>query len=586
MKKFQELEEKNGPFSAAFVMGGVPTVENDLTALFDLIKSEYTSKKSLLCFLLMLKFLIGKFPIYFVANKVKNGLLEDTLIEELAQRNVHFMRPFGVTKTPEGLRFAYISGIESHKESKNQDEIIINSEDLQYIEEQYMLSSERDEDEGLIDVLFTWSWPQEMKNSLYRHVPESHRLGPLIWNLKPRYIFTPTHDSVAHFERAPYENVDMKSGEFLHPTRFIALTSAEGVSSNTAVKKKWIYAMNLVPAKFVTPLTLAKRPDDCTTNPFLPVASKPKESSSSSASAPNYFFQVADDSAGKRKLETDPVAPAQLKRPPPGYVCKKCHSDAHYYRDCIYKDSTLQPDANSTYVCHICHEPGHHIRNCPKKHEQAMEQRSNHKSAPKTVAPESCWFCLSNPASRKHLVVDIGEEVYLALAKGPLTRDHLIIVPIEHISSTATEIAASLSSEVENYMKKVDSLHSDKKPIFFKMSANPTHHFHIQAVFIDAGKLENFLEFLEDFSIKLGYKFVPRDNSSELAYFEFSYVSASGEIVRLAHEFDPAAFFPAQYGRQVLASFLEIEGGSDWKNQLYTEDDEKSFVSDLKKIFK
>ena len=201
---------------------------------------------------------------------MKNGLLEDSLIEELAQRNVHFMRPFGVTKTPEGLRFAYVSGIENNAGNKRHtpDEVVINSEDLKYLEEQYMLSSERDEDEGLIDVLFTWSWPQEMKNSFYRGTPESHRLGPLIWNMKPRYIFAPTHDSVLHFERAPYENVDMKSGEFLHPTRFIALTSAEGISANLGVKKKWIYAMNLVPSKFITPLTLAKRPEDCTSNPF------------------------------------------------------------------------------------------------------------------------------------------------------------------------------------------------------------------------------------------------------------------------------------------------------------------------------
>lgn len=42
-KKFLDLNAKNGPFCAAFIMGGVPTIEKDLTALFDLIKTEYTS---------------------------------------------------------------------------------------------------------------------------------------------------------------------------------------------------------------------------------------------------------------------------------------------------------------------------------------------------------------------------------------------------------------------------------------------------------------------------------------------------------------------------------------------------------------
>jgi len=34
----------------------------------------------------------------------------------------------------------------------------------------------------------------------------------------------------------------------------------------------------------------------------------------------------------------------------------------------------------------------------------------------------------------------------------------------------------------------------------------------------------------------------------------------------------------------LLLLFLEIEGGADWKNQIYTEEDEKCFVSELKTI--
>ena len=482
------------------------------------------------------------------------------------------MRPFGVSKTPEGLRFAYISGTE-----RKDDEIQFRVEDLKYVEEQFMISSERDEDEGVLDVLFTWSWPREIKtNSSFRGVPESQRLGPLIWNLKPRYIFSPSHDSIQHFERAPYENVDTKTGEFLHPSRFIALAGAEGVSEiDGNIKKKWIYALNLVPGKFLTPLSLAKRPEDCTSNPFIPVLTKSEEIPV--VLAPNYFFQ--GELGSKRKFEAE--NPAQLKKPPTGYVCKKCHSSDHFYRDCIYKDSTLQPDTKSTYICHICHEPGHHIRNCPKKDEK-QEKQPLPKST-KTVAPETCWFCLSNPAARKYLIVEIGEEVYLTLAKGPLTPEHLILVPIEHVSSTLTDLGEALDEELKKLMLKVNCLNEGKQTIFFRMSCNPSHHLHMQAIAIESSKLSDFLEFLEDFSIKLGYNFKSTNKETIGAFFEFAYVSESGDIVRLVHEYDPSAFFPAQYGRQVLASFLEIEGGTDWKNQIYTEEDEKCFVSELKK---
>lgn len=478
------------------------------------------------------------------------------------------MRPFGVSKTPEGLRFAYISGTE-----RSGDEIQFGTEDAKYVEEQFMISSERDEDEGLLDVLFTWSWPKEIKSNW--RVPESQRLGPLVWNLKPRYIFSPSHDSIQHFERAPYENVDTKTGEFLHSSRFISLASAEGASGGS--KKKWIYALNLVPGKFVTPLSLAKKPDDCTLNPFLPVLTKSvEEMEIPPPLAPNYFFQ--GDLGSKRKFETE-NSTAQSKKPPAGYVCKKCHSMEHFYRDCIYKDSALQPETKSTYVCHICHEPGHYIRNCPKKD----EKREAKAKVAKTVAPETCWFCLSNPAARKHLIVEIGEEAYLTLAKGPLTPEHLILVPIEHVSSTLTSLNDALDEELKKLMRKVNNLQQGKQSIFFKMSCNPSHHLHLQAISIDSSKLKDFLEFLEDFSFKLGYNFKETGKETVGAYFEFSHVSESGDIVRLVHEYDPSAFFPAQYGRQVLANFLEIEGGADWKNQIYTENDEKQFVSDLKK---
>lgn len=502
------------------------------------------------------------------------------------------MRPFGVSKTPEGLRFAYIGGVEQPQ--SNEESIELRSEDLKYVEEQFMTSSERDEDEGLLDVLFTWSWPNELKHQNHLNVPESNKIGPLIWNTKPRYIFTPSHDSLNHFERAPYENVDTRSGEFLHASRFIALSNAENVSvDNSVKKKKWIYALNLVPGKFATPLSLTNRPDDCTGNPFLPISTKTiekSEDSSSNSAAPNYFFQGQDSGTSKRKFESDSTATAgQLKRPPTGYVCKKCHSSDHFFRDCIYKDSNLQPDSKSTYVCHICHEPGHLIRNCPKKsldhHQQTKDHQS--KSVAKSVDPETCWFCLSNPAARKHLIVDIGDEIYLALAKGPLTPEHSIIVPIEHISSTVTDFDLNMKREFENMMRRMNSSFEGKLCVFFRISNNPSHHYHTQAICIDSKKINEFMEFLEDFSIKLGYNF-KEQNGDEVdgeSFFEFSYISESDEIKRLVHKYDPSAFFPAQFGRQVLANFLEIDGGADWKNQIYTEEDEKRFVLNLKKAW-
>lgn len=48
---------------------------------------------------------------------------------------------------------------------------------------------------------------------------------------------------------------------------------------------------------------------------------------------------------------------------------------------------------------------------------------------------ETCWFCLSSPSVEKHLVISVGSHCYLALAKGPLTPYHVLILPIAHHQS-------------------------------------------------------------------------------------------------------------------------------------------------------
>lgn len=47
-----------------------------------------------------------------------------------------------------------------------------------------------------------------------------------------------------------------------------------------------------------------------------------------------------------------------------------------------------------------------------------------------------CWFCLGGPEVEKHLVTAIGKTVYVALAKGGLTSDHVLVLPIKHVPSS------------------------------------------------------------------------------------------------------------------------------------------------------
>ena len=46
------------------------------------------------------------------------------------------------------------------------------------------------------------------------------------------------------------------------------------------------------------------------------------------------------------------------------------------------------------------------------------------------AAAAACWFCLASPEVEKHLIVSVGDESYIALAKGGIDWNNLLIVPI------------------------------------------------------------------------------------------------------------------------------------------------------------
>jgi hypothetical protein len=70
-----------------------------------------------------------------------------------------------------------------------------------------------------------------------------------------------------------------------------------------------------------------------------------------------------------------------------------------------------------------------------------MENRDEKKKAKRTKIEfdqNKCWFCLSNQDVSKHLVISVGKEIYLALAKGGVVDDHFLILPVMHHQCLST----------------------------------------------------------------------------------------------------------------------------------------------------
>ncbi|XP_020978175.1 zinc finger CCCH domain-containing protein 64-like [Arachis ipaensis] len=172
------------------------------------------------------------------------------------------------------------------------------------------------------------------------------------------------------------------------------------------------------------------------------------------------------------------------------------------------------------------------------------------------------WFCFSSPNVESHLIISISENHYLALAKGPLVEDHVLIVPVEHMPSTL-----SLSSEFEVELCQFqNSLQrycksQGKEVIFLEWVFIRATHANLQAIPIPSSKAVIVEKAFNLASQKMGFKFVSKnfDSISDGRKFlktqadeesSLSYAEISGGII-LLHHVEEKVRFLAQFGCEV-----------------------------------
>ncbi|KAJ9592078.1 hypothetical protein L9F63_001387, partial [Diploptera punctata] len=80
------------------------------------------------------------------------------------------------------------------------------------------------------------------------------------------------------------------------------------------------------------------------------------------------------------------------------------------------------------------------------------DDHQHRKKQPPNFDQESCWFCLASAAVEKHLVISIGTEAYLALAKGGIVPDHVLILPVGHHQSLS-DLPEQVEEEINKYPK-------------------------------------------------------------------------------------------------------------------------------------
>ncbi|XP_077180286.1 CWF19-like protein 1 isoform X2 [Paroedura picta] len=204
-----------------------------------------------------------------------------------------------------------------------------------------------------------------------------------------------------------------------------------------------------------------------------------------------------------------------------------------------------------------------------KRHSEGQARQQTQAKRPPCKPPlptAACWFCLASPEVEKHLVC------YLALAKGGLSPEHVLVLPIGHCSSMV-ELASEAVEEVEQYKSALKKFFRSKGKRYVAFERNyRSQHLQLQVVPVpqDCCTTDDIKE-----------AFIIHAEEQRMELLEIPEHSALKQIVqprtpyfyveldtgeKLFHRIE--RHFPLQFGREVLASeaILGMPDRADWRS--------------------
>lgn len=449
------------------------------------------------------------------------------------------------------------------------------------------------EESGVVDMFLTNEWPSGVTNGVAASdIPagfsdstgSDSTISELVQEIKPRYHIAGSKG--IYYAREPYSNVDA-----VHVTRFIGLASVGNKD-----KQKFIHAISPTPASTMSSTEIAMKTTNTTLSPYTFAGGK--------ASPKDTVKRSGDGISDSQHWRYD-VPQKRQKHEAGDKLCFKFVSSGscQWGETCNFRHDA---DAREHCLRGVCFdflnkgkcERGPDCRFRHSLHDEGDKFPSRKPGSENTRSSRSreCWFCLSSPSVESHLIISIGENSYLALAKGPLVEDHVLIIPVEHMPNT---LALSSESDVEllkfqNSLKKYCK-NQEKEVIFFEWASIRGTHANLQAIPIPSSKAVIVEKAFNLAAEKLGFKFVAKkfdsisdgrkflktqiDGNSSLFYAEIP----GGTI--LLHHVEEKDTFPAQFGREVLAGLLNMADNADWRNRKHNKDEEMKIVEDFKDRF-
>ncbi|KAJ9064023.1 hypothetical protein DSO57_1034812 [Entomophthora muscae] len=538
---------KAGPFDLFLIVGDLFSTDQSLNEELGESLLQNTFK-----FPVPTYFIIGSIPLPgSLANKFSRG-------GDICE-NLTYLGKAGVLKTASGAKLAYLSGHGLQTASSDEK---YSEQDVQPLLEDSAATN--------IDILLTHDWPDSVhynspkwKVQLDAKVPSSSKLiSRIAAKLQPKYHFAAPSQGV-FFEREPFKTVCVQEGfpsdqSRFNVTRFISLGSIEA-------KQRWVYAMNL--AQGTLPFHESELPPKTTATPYR-ISSKP--------ALPEQTPPVTVAMPQKPAEETF-YQPLAIDRRP----------EKRPYQDGQSQDSNprkLRPG----YVCRICQGTDHYITDCPSK-----------TTRQKGLNPQECWFCLANPKVTKHLIVSLGNSIYMSMAKGSLVDPfgptclvpgggNLVLVSILHVTSflsAAPETCAALAGEIAAAKKAITDMYNKHgaAPVFFEAYRPGGQHAHLQVAPVPLALVPQLEEAFTSAGTVAGLELSLETRADpNCAYFQ---VQLPNGIV-LTGLIPKSVRFNLSFGREVLGNLLGTPERIDWRQCEFTLEQEQTIRNTFAEAFK
>ncbi|KAK3694358.1 CwfJ C-terminus 2-domain-containing protein-like protein [Podospora appendiculata] len=281
----------------------------------------------------------------------------------------------------------------------------------------------------------------------------------------------------------------------------------------------------------------------------------------------------------------------------------------------FYKSAPKKRNADQAEFSRFSNANGH-------THDNDSRRRKHRRDRSPPPGPERCFFCLSNPNLPTYMVCNVGDDAYLATAKGPLPSadtfkrfgldfpGHIIITPLTHAPSLSIAAMGESESkktyaEMKRFRESLQGMVSSKSKgklgaVTWEINRARNIHVHWQFLPVPAEMIQRGL-------VEAGFRVLAEDlDYGKFAVKEFDTADeVEGDYLRvwfwaenddvdggsvtgksLLLRFDETIRFDLQFPRKVMAKLLELEKRVTWQEVAQSESEEMADVDAFRAAFK